>query len=271
MAQIDSGKPRVYARYHPINRISPADVRSMYGIFCQYYGNTDLDTFLRDMSAKTGVFLIRRKGDRRLVGFSTVALMDLKLQGRRVKGVFSGDTIVEKDYWGSRALVTSFFLYLVRVVLRHPFTPVFWLLISKGYKTYLLLSNNFFRFYPHPGGHYEQYEPLVAEYSEALFPGYYCSQRKVLDFGESYQFLNDDVAAITEDLRARVPAIAYFERRNPGWEQGHELPCVGRAGPSDVFRYVFRLVAKLWADRRKRKPAPVAMPDMHAQPARSAR
>lgn len=271
MADSKPRPPQVYARYRRINRLSPADIRTMYGIFCQYYGNTDLDTFLRDMSGKTGVFLIRRRSDRAIVGFSTVALLDLNLQGKRVKGVFSGDTIIERDYWGSRALVTSFFLYLVRTVLRHPLTPVFWLLISKGYKTYLLLANNFFRFHPHPQQRYQEYEPLVEEYSEVLFPGYFCRSRKVLDFGDSYQYLNDDVAAITDDLRARYPNIAFFEARNPGWESGHELPCVGRAGPSDVFRYAFRLIAKLWRDRLKRraKPARVALP---AQPvaARSA-
>ena len=253
MTQTASRKHQVYARYRRIDRISPADIRTMYHIFCQYYANTDLETFLRDMSGKTGVFLIRRRGDRRLVGFSTVALMDLKLDGKRVKGVFSGDTIIEKEYWGSRALVTSFFLYLVRVIIRHPLTPVFWLLISKGYKTYLLMANNFFRFYPHPQNRYAEYEPLVEAYSETLFPGYYCRSRKVLDFGDSYQFLHNDVAAITDELRDRVPNIAYFEQRNPGWSQGHELPCVGRAGPSDAVRYAFRLVSKRWQDRRARQ------------------
>ena len=250
MADAHARAPKVYARYHRIQRISPADIRTMYEIFCQYYANTDLDTFLRDMSAKTGVFLIRRRDDRRLVGFSTVALMDLHLQGRKVKGVFSGDTIIEREYWGSRALITSFFLYLIRVILRHPLTPVFWLLISKGYKTYLLLSNNFFRFYPHPQQRYSEYQPLVEEYAQALFPGYYCPQRKVLDFGDSYQFLHNDVATISDELRERVPNIAFFERCNPGWEQGNELPCVGRAGPSDAVRYLFRLIRKRWQDRR---------------------
>lgn len=264
---------KVFARYRDIDRVSPADIRRMYEIFRQYYGNTDLDTFLADMSRKTGVFMIRRRSDRQIVGFSTVALMDLHLQGKKVKGVFSGDTIIEREYWGSRALVSSFFLYLVRVVLRYPMTPVFWLLISKGYKTYLLLANNFFRFYPHPERQYTEYEPLVQEYSDKLFPGYYDPNRKVLDFGESYQFLNDDVAAITAEMRERYPRIAFFEECNPDWHKGNELPCVGRAGVSDVFRYVFRLINKVRSDRLVRKGksrTPVALPELHNTPARSA-
>ena len=249
----------VFGRYRRIDRMSPKDIRCMYEIFCKYYGNTRLDTFLEDMSKKTGVILIRRRSDRSIVGFSTVAVMDLHLQGRKVKGVFSGDTIIEREYWGSRALVSCFFMVLVRVILSNPLTPVFWLLISKGFKTYLLLANNFFRVHPHPEGRYREYEPLVAEYADALFPGYFDAERKVLDFGDGYQFLRDDVADITEELRQRYPKIAFFEQCNPDWDKGNELPCVGRAGFSDAVRYVFRLMRKKWQTRRKSTALPVTL------------
>ena len=240
--------PQVIARYRAIDRISPGDVLKMYGIFQRYYENADLDTFLRDMSRKTGVFLMMRRSDREIVGFSTVAKMDMNIRGRAIKGVFSGDTIIEREYWGSRALPMAFFLYLVRTVLRHPLTPVFWLLISKGYKTYLLLTNNFFRYYPHPEGRYQEYQPLIPEYCERLFPGYYDADRGVLDFGQAYQRLKSDVAPITDEMRATSKTIAFFEACNPEWHRGTELPCVGRAGFSDALRYPFRFLAK----RRRR-------------------
>lgn len=237
---------KVVARYAPINRISPADVLIMYGIFSRYYDNAPLETFLADMSKKTGAFILRDR-ERRIVGFSTVARMKLTIGRRTMIGVFSGDTIIEKEYWGSRALPLAFFLYLVRQIVMHPLTPVFWLLISKGYKTYLLLANNFFRFYPHPEGKYQQYQPLVPQYCEALFPGCYRAEKGILEFGESCQRLKGDVAPITDELRARFPRIAFFEQANPGWAHGNELPCVGRAGPSDAFRYLFRYLGKVFS------------------------
>lgn len=248
-------KNQVTARYRRIDRISPADVLKMYGIFQRYYENADLDTFLRDMSKKTGVFLLRRRSDREIVGFSTVATMDLLVDGKPIKGVFSGDTIIERDYWGSRALPLAFFLYLVRVVLRHPLTPVFWLVISKGYKTYLLLTNNFFRFYPHPDNRYQEYQSIIPQYCERLFPGYYNAERGILDFGHDYQRLKADVAPINDEVRRASQAVAFFEARNPEWHRGTELPCVGRAGFSDAFRYPFRYLKKML---RSRQPAKVA-------------
>ena len=243
-------KSQVIARYRRIDRVSPADVLKMYGIFQRYYENADLDTFLHDMSRKTGVFLLCRRSDREIVGFSTVATMDMHIDGKPIKGVFSGDTIIERDYWGSRALPLAFFLYLVRVVLRHPLTPVFWLLISKGYKTYLLLANNFFRFYPHPEIRYQQYQPIIPQYCERLFPGYYDAKRGVLDFGPDYQRLKADVAPINDDVRRASQAVAFFEACNPEWHRGTELPCVGRAGFSDVFRYPFRYLKKMFRGKQ---------------------
>ncbi|MFN3714380.1 MAG: hypothetical protein ACK4SX_12045 [Alcanivoracaceae bacterium] len=245
---------RVVARYRAIDRVAPADVLTMYSIFCRYYDNADLATFLRDMSRKTGVFLLTNT-DRQIVGFSTVALMDLDIGSRRIKGVFSGDTIIEREYWGSRALPLAFFLYLVRVVVRHPLTPVFWLLISKGYKTYLLMANNFFRFYPHPEQRYQKYAELIPKYCEELFPGYYDSARGILDFGNEYQKLRGDVAPITDHERDASATIRFFEQCNPEWQRGTELPCVGRAGFPDAFRYLFRYLGKVWRRSAKRSVA----------------
>tara|TARA_R110002073_G_scaffold108803_2_gene244530 strand:- start:47120 stop:47968 length:849 start_codon:yes stop_codon:yes gene_type:complete len=235
---------KTYCRYTAHKNISTEELARMYEVFRQYYANTDMPTFIKDFNKKTGAFLVRRCSDGLIVGFSTVALMDLEMNGRKAKGVFSGDTIIEEAYWGGRALQLKFFLYLVRVVLRHPFTPVFWLLISKGYKTYLLMANNFFRFYPHPEAKFENYEAMAQQYSERLFPGCYDPQRKLLDFGDSYQHLTDDVAGITPEMCDRFRNIAFFEERNPTWRRGTELPCIGRVGFYDVLLYVFRFVNK---------------------------
>ncbi|KAF0808901.1 hypothetical protein A167_02368 [Alcanivorax sp. S71-1-4] len=239
-------KPAVYGSYRPLRKITPLDLQQMYEIFCHYYHNTSLDLFLRDLSKKQGLFLIRRRSDQRIVGFSTLAVLTLRDGRRTVRGVFSGDTIIEREYWGSRALQTQFFLRMLWLRVRYPFTPLFWLLISKGYKTYLLLANNFFRFYPNPAGDDPRHQSLVEQYCEHMFPGSYDPQRRLLDFGDDYQRLRENVADITDDMRERFPRIAFFETRNPSWRQGTELPCLGQLGYSDLLRYLFRFVAKQW-------------------------
>lgn len=235
----------IYVTYRPIKRITPLDVREMHGIFHKYYENAHLDIFLNDMTKKTGIFLVRRRSDDALVGFSTIAILNLKMSdGKDAIGLFSGDTIIEREYWGSRALQLGFFKFLLSLKLRNPTKSLFWLLISKGYKTYLLLANNFSRFYPHPEGKYTEFGGMVEQYCDVLFPGYYDRERKLLDFGKNYQRLRCDVAEITDEIRHRYENINYFEHCNPTWRDGTELPCIGRGDFTDIPLYIFKLLTK---------------------------
>lgn len=239
-------RPLLKTRYYPIDRVSVRHLRQMYELFGKYYANVDLDTFSRDMSRKTGVFLIQDLEQDRIVGFSTYVSMDMEVAGRKARGIFSGDTILEKQYWGSRALHAAFYKRVIREKLTRPFTPLYWLLISKGYRTYLLLANNLLDYYPHPRGRNSHLEGFVRSYCETLFPGYYCEERKLLDFGEGYNHLREGMTPITPELRRKNEAIAFFEQRNPTWQRGTELPCIGVIRLADFLRFPLLL-------RRKKK------------------
>ncbi|HNC03901.1 MAG TPA: hypothetical protein PLY05_11175, partial [Agitococcus sp.] len=84
--------PALKAVYCPISKIDVHDIRQMYGIYSQYYERTSWDIFLRDLSKKTGAFLLSCPKEGRIVGFSTILVMDMMVQGEAARGVFSGDT-----------------------------------------------------------------------------------------------------------------------------------------------------------------------------------
>jgi hypothetical protein len=142
---------KLSCKFIPIEKISVTTLSSMYRVFSRYYANTDLGTFISDMSKKSGVFLLREQSTSRIVGFSTWTQLPINYKNKKAIGIFSGDTILEKDYWGNKALQKAFALRLLKMKLSNPRTHVFWLLISKGYKTYLLLANNFLKHYPNHG------------------------------------------------------------------------------------------------------------------------
>ena len=245
------------ARYVPISKVSVPIVRRMYEIYSGYYENISLELFCQDLGEKNGVFLVEDRSTKRVVGFSTMKTLHMKAGNRVVKGVFSGDTILEKEYWGNKALHVAFFFRMIREKLRHPFQPLFWLLISKGYKTYLLMANNFHNYYPSPERHCEKLEGLVDNYCERLFSDYYRAEQKILDFGDGYTHLKSDVAGITDDMRQRNVKINFFEQRNPTWERGTELPCIGEVSYSLILHYPFSLWKKL---RRKTSETISAVP-----------
>lgn len=231
----------VRCRYHDINTVSVRDILRMYQIFIGYYDNADLDVFLADMGKKTGVFIMRagEGTSERIVGFSTVMHLDIAVggEGRCARGIFSGDTIVERQFWGSRSLQRAFVAHIIRQRLVNPLRPLYWLLISKGYKTYLLLANNYPRYYPNPEGEHPHLEGVVHTYCRHLFAKAYDDQKRLLDFGDGYQKLKDDVAGINDEMRRRYPKISFFEQCNPSWQRGTELPCVGEIAFSDLWRY----------------------------------
>jgi len=237
-------RPQIYTRYHALDHISVQDIRNMYRVFCRYYENTSLEQFMADLSRKAGAFLIRRSSDDAIVGFSTLGIYHMEVDGRRIRGMFSGDTILEKEFWGHRAMNAAFVKRLLWEALKDPFTPQYWFLISKGYKTFLLLSRNFPDYYPHPQRDNTHMQHIVEAYCDKLFPGCLDREKMVLDFGDGYNCLKSDVTPITDEQRQQDD-IAFFEQRNPEWTRGTELPCVGRADLVTFFQVIAPQVFKL--------------------------
>ncbi|HYS52342.1 MAG TPA: hypothetical protein VER58_01095 [Thermoanaerobaculia bacterium] len=204
----------------------------MYALFETYFLGTDRARFESDLAEKDGVILLR-DGDR-IRGFSTF----LWIREKEFVAFFSGDTIVDRDYWGetvlSRMWAQIAFAEADRIDSR-----VYWFLISSGYKTWRFLPVFFREFYPNP---------------ELTMPPHI---RNIIDhlgvckFGDQYadgivRFRNATplrrgVAEITDE-RLRDPNIAFFARANPGHANGDELACLTEVSRSNLTRAGQRMV-----------------------------
>lgn len=231
-------KDNIFASFKKIKYISVLHLLEMHKIFIQYYHNANLKSFITDMSNKTGVFILQDKKEKRIVGFSTWTEIELIVNGKKSLGIFSGDTVVEKQYWGNKELQKIFVRQLLKTKLKKPKTPIFWLLISKGYKTYLLLTNNFPKHYPRHDRNNLKLESIVDDYCQKLYPNAYNKTHRLLDFGDGYQYLKDDVAAITQEMKDSHPDIRHFEKLNPSWREGTELPCVGEVSVNMIWQFM---------------------------------
>ncbi|CUS40349.1 MAG: hypothetical protein KBT77_09500 [Thalassolituus oleivorans] len=242
--------PRLSCKFFAINQVSVPMLLEMHTIFNNYYENADLDTFILDMSKKSGVFVLKDLTNKRIVGFSTWTEMPITYKGEQAIGVFSGDTIVEEAYWGNKAMHTAFALQAVKTKLKNRGAKVFWLLISKGYKTFLLMTNNVPVHYPSINPDNQRNADLkevVDTYCKALYPYAYDEKNQLLDFGDNYHALKSHVATISPSMRAENRNIQLFERLNPTWQRGTELPCVAEIS-LDCIVFFFK---KLMFGRRK--------------------
>lgn len=104
------------------------------------------------------------------------------------------------------------------------------------------MTNNFYNYYPKVGGNRpgmdDRYRRITEAYCDALFPEAFDREKMVLDFGNDYVRLKGDVAGITPELKAANKHIAFFEKVNPGWRQGHEVPCLAACDYESLFRSI---------------------------------
>ncbi len=224
-------------KFYKVDNISVKKILCMFNIFDRYYENANLETFTKDLSKKTGAFIVTNKSSGKIVGFSTWAEYEFDYKGKKALGIFSGDTILEKAYWGDKSLQNAFGKRILILAILNLYRPAFWLLISKGYKTYMLLANNFYVHYPHYKNKYPHLKAAVNEYAKFLYPEYFNPETGLLDFGETYQRLKGDVASISDEERQN-PKIEFFEKINPTWDKGTELICIGSLSIASIYYYM---------------------------------
>ncbi|MGH9755569.1 MAG: hypothetical protein ACREA2_22540 [Blastocatellia bacterium] len=228
--------------------VSIADLRTedksrMLTLMRKYYDAVTEESFQTDLARKNAVILLRGRGA--IQGFSTLVSLRATVNHKTVYGVFSGDTVIEKQYWGQTALPKAFLRYMFKEKLKRPFSPLYWLLISKGYKTYLMMANNFAEHFPR----YEMDTPAdrkaIAEaFYLKLFPEYYNPATGLIRFPREACRLKIGVSEISDEMRASNPRIAFFEQANPEWRKGVELASLARMTLAMPFRYAAKAVVK---------------------------
>ena len=101
-----------------VSELHPECFVQMQQLMRAHYDGVSESQFLADLLAKQWVILLRDSGH--LCGFSTQVLFDYPLAGRDVKILFSGDTIIEKDHWGSLALPVAWGRLMLSLCAAHP-------------------------------------------------------------------------------------------------------------------------------------------------------
>ena len=235
---------RLKASFALPGRIDGETREAMCLLFSRYFVDVTRPAFERDLADKQRVILLHDPADGTLRGFSTLQSYDMEVGGRRIRVVYSGDTIIHPDYWGQTALHRAFFWHSLRQKLTHPLTPLYWFLITKGYKTYLLLSRNFPEHWPRrelPIPNWQQ--QIIDCLARAKFGPAYHAERGVIRFEHPAGRLRDGVAPIDNKL-LDDPDIRFFVGRNPGHSSGDELCCLGRIDVNFALSYSVRLVRR---------------------------
>ena len=224
-----------------ISEVSAQDIDAMFALMDEFYENMDRAVFERDFFAKDYCIILHDDGGR-IVGFTTQKVMSVNVDGKEVHGIFSGDTIIHKDYWGDTELFRVWAQFWFPFA--EKYDEFYWFLICKGYKTYRILPLFWREFYPSYKGAVPEYEKKIIDaYASALYPGEYDPKSGVIEYRHTKDRLKPGVADIDEH-RLKNRDVAFFSSANPGHAQGNDLACLAKIDRTLLRKHAPELLFK---------------------------
>jgi len=209
----------------PRAELSPGERAELFALLDGHFEGVHEAQFAQDLDEKDWVLRVRREG--RLVGFSTLQLYVSHADGAPVNVVYSGDTIMAPEAWGSPVLARGW-IDLVRTLQQgRPHERWYWLLLSSGFRTYRFLPVFWRRFWPrHDADPSAGDADLLDTLARERFGAAYDARAGVVRFARP-QRLRTPLATVP-DGRTDDPHVRFFLARNPGHAAGDELACLTR-------------------------------------------
>ena len=227
----------LHSKCVPSAELSTEFLDRMYELFAASYDCVVKPRFLEDLSWKDEVILIFDR-DELIQGFTTLAFNPKGFWHSEGDVLFSGDTIIDPAYWGSNELVQAFCRRAGEWQSVNG-RRLFWMLISKGHRTYLFLPLFAKRFFPHPERKESALEEIADMAASRLFGNEWNRECGIVHFEESMGHLKGELAAASWQ-RSRRPMVRYFLERNPGFENGDELVCIAELSLENLKRSALR-------------------------------
>jgi hypothetical protein len=223
---------RLSGRFVPREAVDPHRRNSMFVLLRSHFLGVDRETFEADLRQKNWVILLE---DERgvLRGFSTLLVYPDHHGSRPVTIVYSGDTIVAREWWGSPALPLTWLRAVRRLTPLYGARDAYWLLLTSGFRTYRFLPVFFQDFLPRWNGEASpDQQALLASIARARFDGRFGAATGIVRL-ERPQVLAPELLDVPA-RRGRDPHIAFFLDRNPGFVRGDELACLARIADDNL-------------------------------------
>ena len=232
----------LHGRVVRIIDVSGSQRLQMFALMETYYENMDHATFEADLSEKQWVIQVEDPNTGAIQGFSSQTLLDLTVEGRPIRALFSGDTIISREYWAQNPLAQIWGRFALSLIDASPAVELYWFLIAKGYKTYRYLPLFFSEFYPR----YDVATPhwacqMIDALGKFKYPETYDASAGTIRAGLAGCRLRPGVADIT-DQRLRDPRVRFFVQRNPGHAQGGGLCCIAPLTRENFTRAAYRVI-----------------------------
>ncbi|NBR84489.1 MAG: hypothetical protein EB141_10090 [Verrucomicrobia bacterium] len=233
------GATKISAELAAQSALTAGQRDAMFQLLTAHFDGVARGQFEQDLAEKNWVLLLAR--GERLVGFTTLLAYETEFAGEPLAVIYSGDTIVAAEAWGSTLLPRAWIAAVNQV--RASLTPTrcVWLLLTSGFRTYRFLPVFWREFWPRwdvstPPEQVQLLEHLACE----RFGPQFNPTTGLVRFDRPQRLC--DVLNHIPAGRATDPHIAFFLGRNPGHVRGDELVCLTEIALENLTPAGWRMV-----------------------------
>jgi hypothetical protein len=211
----------------------------MFELLMQHFTGGTPEHFARDLAEKNLALLLER-GDK-LVGFSTMRAYTTTLERETANVIYSGDTIVTPEAWGTTALPRAWVAGVEALRATLPARRCFWLLLTSGFRTYRFLPVFWREFFPR----FDVPTPvetqrMLNQIARERFGPQFNSDEGIVRFTDPQR-----LRGCLQDVptgREHNPHVSFFISRNPGHANGDELVCLTELCPENLTKAGVRMM-----------------------------
>jgi hypothetical protein len=226
----------------PTNALSENIQERMFELMRSNYDFVTKDNFLFDLNQKQYIGLLR-DAEQIIQGFTTFAINPKNCGTSEYNILFSGDTIISPEHWGSLELIRGFCQSVGQFIATDMQKKWYWYLLSKGHRTYMYMPLFFESYYPSvvPSAVDAELAAIADAVSQRLYPKYWQKAAGTLKFDTKMGQLTPELAAATFQ-KAKKQHVAFFLKQNPKFYEGEELVCITPLHPENVKSFAKEII-----------------------------
>lgn len=216
------------------SKVKNLDIDRLFLLMDNNYNHISREIFERDLFKKDYVGILT--ADNQIHGFTTYAINPYNCGTEEYNILFSGDTIISPEYWGTQILMQSWFRTVGSLISQDPDKKWYWYLLSKGHRTYMYLPLFFSDYYPSPTGTKDpDYKEIIDRCSELFYGDEFYKEDGVIKFEKKVGELKEEHIQATYNKKKSTYA-SFFLKKNPGFYKGDELVCMTEISRENLIR-----------------------------------
>ncbi len=217
-----------------ISELSTENKQDLFQLMLEVYDGINWNKFLSDMNQKNYILILYNK-DNAIAGFTTIQVFDF--ENKLI--IYSGDTVIEEDSRGDIELMRAWWRFSYTIQEKNPAKQVFWLLISKGWRTYKFFPLFLKEIYPtYKCNTPEEIQKFIDRLSHYKFGDSYKNGLVIPEYPDKLKSGKNDIP----EKRREDKDVKFFLEKNPDFYKGNELVCLAELSVSNLTKAGLKLL-----------------------------